>query len=406
MALVVGGTYQGTTQYYRIDFIDTESGELINVLRNHLYQFSIADVVGPGQPDPQAAYENHSMNIEVNVVGWETEVFEDVKIVRDRYFSLSRRTPFEMPPLGAQTETLTIETNIESFTMTLASAPAITLSSGTGGTLSTSDFRYILAGNNGAYTLTVETLADNLGNPQRVPFDTWAVDADGIIEFEYRVEQEWSEFNPAPHDITLTPGEGGTAASGRDSAPQGTPVRVWARSSQGYVFSGWTLTTGPDGFTLPAGQLSSPEMTFTMPGGAVSIAAFFAEATLTAVIDNAAPWNAHEQYSTGQEQPAEGATGPRTITVTANTPWTATLSDNDNFALGGTTSGSTDGSFTVFPTTPNAADTDSTRQVTVTVSAAGMARTIVLTHSSIADKEFDFTGEPDDWTDKDLEQAL
>jgi hypothetical protein len=80
MAVIIGGKYDGsaTSTYYRVDFAKRVNGEieLINVLRNHLYRFNIASVSGPGYPDPETAYRNMSMNINVNVVEWETESSE------------------------------------------------------------------------------------------------------------------------------------------------------------------------------------------------------------------------------------------------------------------------------------------------------------------------------------------
>ncbi len=403
MALVVGGIYNGSTQYYRVDFIDGASGELIDVVRNNLYQFNIADVVGSGATTPELAYANPSMNIEVRIVSWTPLVFEDVKIVRDRYFSLSRRSPFYLPSLKGGSETLTIETNIESFTMTLGGN---TLSSA-GGTVTTSNFSYTLAGSGGTYTLTIETRNDNLGEPEHEPSDTWAVDADGIIEFDYTVRQGWSLYDPTPHAITVTATTGGTTRATHASAPQGTSVKVWAQPDGGYAFAGWTLTSPPAGFTLTAAQMASPELPFTMPAGAVALAANFAAAILTATADeNDAPWKPAERYTTGGEEPAEGDTGPRTITVTANVPWTATLSDDDNFAIAGSSSGTANGSFTVFPTTTNDDPTAAARTLTVMVSGGGITIPVILTHAAISGKDFDFTGEPDDWNDKDLDQRL
>jgi hypothetical protein len=78
MAIIVGGKYKGGVEtFYRLDFarrlVNSNDVELIDVLRNHLYRFDIASVTGPGYPDPETAYKNLSMNINVNVVEWEEE---------------------------------------------------------------------------------------------------------------------------------------------------------------------------------------------------------------------------------------------------------------------------------------------------------------------------------------------
>lgn len=70
MAIVVGGYYNGnpTETFYRIDFI--VDGSLINVLRNHLYQFNISKVSGNGYPDAETAYNSRSMNMAVEINEW------------------------------------------------------------------------------------------------------------------------------------------------------------------------------------------------------------------------------------------------------------------------------------------------------------------------------------------------
>lgn len=70
MAIVVGGYYNGSTTetFYRLDF--AVSGSLMNVLRNHLYQFSISSVSGNGFPDVETAYKSLSMNIAVKIREW------------------------------------------------------------------------------------------------------------------------------------------------------------------------------------------------------------------------------------------------------------------------------------------------------------------------------------------------
>ena len=80
MALVIGGYFNYPTNstnrtFYRVDFIS--NGQLVNVLRNHLYQVNIADVRGPGSGCPQEAYESFAMNMIVEIHEWE-RVSEEV----------------------------------------------------------------------------------------------------------------------------------------------------------------------------------------------------------------------------------------------------------------------------------------------------------------------------------------
>lgn len=71
MAIVVGGYYNGNMieTFYRIDF--ARDGDLVNVLRNHLYQFNISKVSGDGYPDVETAYNSSSMNMAVDINEWD-----------------------------------------------------------------------------------------------------------------------------------------------------------------------------------------------------------------------------------------------------------------------------------------------------------------------------------------------
>lgn len=66
-ALVIGGRHNGKTNYYRIDFTETrtnaEGDPLKNVLRNHIYRFSITSVTQAGYDSPGAAYSGRPVGL-------------------------------------------------------------------------------------------------------------------------------------------------------------------------------------------------------------------------------------------------------------------------------------------------------------------------------------------------------
>lgn len=78
MALVIGGTYNNNTYYYRIDFtpdqVNALGQELHNVLRNHIYRFSITNVSQVGYNTAQAAYEGKpvGLNFTADMVDWQS----------------------------------------------------------------------------------------------------------------------------------------------------------------------------------------------------------------------------------------------------------------------------------------------------------------------------------------------
>ncbi len=92
MAIIVGGQYDANGDgqfdrmdaftYYRLDFV--QDGQLINVLRNHVYQFNIQSVSGHGYTSMIEAYEANPINMTCNIVDWDyddlngTSAFEGV----------------------------------------------------------------------------------------------------------------------------------------------------------------------------------------------------------------------------------------------------------------------------------------------------------------------------------------
>lgn len=74
LAIIVGGYYNGSTEksYYRVDFTNDDSGKKMNILRNHIYQFSITKVADKGYATPEEAYNSKpvNMNFTAELVPW------------------------------------------------------------------------------------------------------------------------------------------------------------------------------------------------------------------------------------------------------------------------------------------------------------------------------------------------
>ena len=79
MALVIGGTYLGKLNYYRIDFTtekyNAANVPLHDVLRNHIYRYSITNVSQSGYATPEAAYKGRPVGLDftADIVDWKTE---------------------------------------------------------------------------------------------------------------------------------------------------------------------------------------------------------------------------------------------------------------------------------------------------------------------------------------------
>ncbi len=122
-AIVVAGYYadDANETYYRVDFADGEN--LHDVLRNHLYTFSIINVIDSGHPTVEAAYNSRSMNMTVDVLDWDQGVINNIWFEGVNYFAIDRQTVM-FNPLPGETLTMTIRTNISDFYFTHANDPA------------------------------------------------------------------------------------------------------------------------------------------------------------------------------------------------------------------------------------------------------------------------------------------
>ncbi|MCD8072751.1 MAG: hypothetical protein LUE10_06225, partial [Alistipes sp.] len=71
--------YHDETKYYRVDFIDSNTGEYVPLLRNHNYVVHVKDLTDHfGFPDPDQAYRSESYGITYQIYPWEAyyEEFE------------------------------------------------------------------------------------------------------------------------------------------------------------------------------------------------------------------------------------------------------------------------------------------------------------------------------------------
>jgi hypothetical protein len=173
MALVIAGKYDGGPKsYYRVDFV--VGGKVVDVLRNHLYRFTIKDVTGDGYADAIEAYNAQPMNIEVDVVAWEDGGESQVGFDGAYYFAIDTRTA-DLGVLKSSERVLNIHTNVPDFTLTSGST---TLKAGE--TKNTGMASYVLAGSGEDYTLKITTRADNIKSSGASATDTWAIAAKRI----------------------------------------------------------------------------------------------------------------------------------------------------------------------------------------------------------------------------------
>lgn len=115
MAVVVGGSYRGNAvSYYRLDFHSNKN--LMDVLRNHLYQFNIKSVSGNGYPTPEEAYKSLSMNMTADVIEWNDGQMDEVDFDGQYYFGIEEKKVV-FSPMGDETVVLKVRTNVNDWSM-------------------------------------------------------------------------------------------------------------------------------------------------------------------------------------------------------------------------------------------------------------------------------------------------
>jgi hypothetical protein len=230
MAIVVGGRFSDdqNESFYRIDVGNGD--QLDDVLRNHLYTFSISNVVGSGYTTVEAAYNSQSMNMTVDVLDWDQAIINNIWFEGSNYFAMDTQTVM-FAPLPGETLKLNIRTNIPEFEFFYADDPnQLVRLSATGTTVFDSSQRhgyvYTLTRNEQSmqaddeYVLEIYNPRDNVGEE---PDDTrradWVISA-LQLRMNFHVDQRWTSG-----DISLQDRQGTyLTPEGTDSRP--IPIEI------------------------------------------------------------------------------------------------------------------------------------------------------------------------------------
>ena len=97
--VVIGGEYNGKTQYYRVDLAkpgngnDTTSEDpgqntYYHVLRNHSYEITVTGITGDGYGTPEDAFKGSSGNIKTHVVAWNDGKIGNIDFIGDQFLGL------------------------------------------------------------------------------------------------------------------------------------------------------------------------------------------------------------------------------------------------------------------------------------------------------------------------------
>ncbi|NDV67013.1 fimbrial protein [Bacteroides sp. 224] len=164
MALVVGGEYNGGTEtFYRIDF--AVNGNLVNVLRNHLYQFNISKVSGEGFPDVETAYNSLSMNMAVNIREWDEGDITNIVFDGQYYLGVSQ-SEFELTRKAGNYDLIITTDHPNGWDLTIKDENKVDMDPTTGWLKKVS----INPGMDGKDTYTFSVEALSVGSPNRVAY--------------------------------------------------------------------------------------------------------------------------------------------------------------------------------------------------------------------------------------------
>ena len=91
LAIIVGGYYNNSPDlsYYRVDFTNDDSGTKMNILRNHIYQFTIKSVKATGYATAELAYNSMPKNLgfEATLEPWTTGQSASVPSISGYYLN-------------------------------------------------------------------------------------------------------------------------------------------------------------------------------------------------------------------------------------------------------------------------------------------------------------------------------
>ena len=120
MAVVVAGYYSPnpatpnttTLSYYRLDFLEgTSSTVLMDVLRNHDYQIVIRSVNGPGQTTADLAYESMNADISATILTW-SGAGQGSTVIDGQYYLKVSEYDLKYEKWPSTNERFTINTNV------------------------------------------------------------------------------------------------------------------------------------------------------------------------------------------------------------------------------------------------------------------------------------------------------
>lgn len=126
--VVIGGLYNGSTYYYRVDFKDRTTEAHMAVKRNHHYTVIVEDISGPGFTSPEAALKSRPVNVQAGVIQWNDNDLGEIIYTDYSYLSYNKKDwtlSREKRSDGDVDNKLIIDTDIPAWSLTVTASDGV-----------------------------------------------------------------------------------------------------------------------------------------------------------------------------------------------------------------------------------------------------------------------------------------
>lgn len=115
--LIVKGTYEGKTGYYRVDFAtqDAATGAVtyMDIVRNHSYNITVTNVSGLGSASVQEALKNKAANITASMIKWNDNTVGNIEFEGDRVLGIATKEYTHKRAAGKRLQQVRATTNVK-----------------------------------------------------------------------------------------------------------------------------------------------------------------------------------------------------------------------------------------------------------------------------------------------------
>lgn len=115
--LIVKGTYEGKTGYYRVDFAtqDAATGNVtyMDIVRNHSYNITVTNVSGRGSDTAHEALKSKAANITASVIEWNDNTVGNIEFEGDRVLGIATKEYELMKAGGVRLQQVRATTNLK-----------------------------------------------------------------------------------------------------------------------------------------------------------------------------------------------------------------------------------------------------------------------------------------------------